>query len=374
DGIVPAFAMKAAGAIRQNSGRIVSRFGKNLDAAYLSHRVLLPEPEDAEVFMLENFVSYMRNILAIGRVDNLTLGDKPIESWIRQNEALLSRTIVNGDAEYKLELEDTIELSKNGFHNNLHQILESKKSKMARPYKDASKEASLKAISIFDSESITAVDSSMELSILSVFRRTYKDVVDIHEIPYLTQGTIIYSKVKDQFLLCITPKCDTVRIDFSKKFSFAILDEVDGKSFDMVIPLNPFVEQHKKEICEIKKDEVILSIMDDMILHDGKINDKTLNDTLKRLLSANYGDYIHLSTSPKFYTLEHIIFESDEKGRVPSSKICDDLIEFWDQDFNEYIWIGDLHDLNTISRVANLITNLNRTGNDEVEWLRRQYQ
>jgi len=35
---------------------------------------------------------------------------------------------------------------------------------------------------------------------------------------------------------------------------------------------------------------------------------------------------------------------------------------------NEYIWIGDLEDLDSQKRVSKLVGNLNRVGNDEVEW------
>lgn len=172
----------------------------------------------------------------------------------------------------------------------------------------------------------------------------------------------------------MTPKCDTVRIDTKKKFSFAVLEEVGGKKFDMVVPMNPFVKMNKVEVCECKQEEIISLIIDDCILNGGKLKDVSLNDDLQKLKNETYDEYSYLSTSSKFYTLEHVVFECDENRRILGNKIDDNLIEFWDQNLNEYIWIGDLHDLNTISRVGKLITNLNRTGIDELEWLRRQYQ
>ncbi|EGQ9479058.1 hypothetical protein F3526_24900 [Vibrio parahaemolyticus] len=245
---------------------------------------------------------------------------------------------------------------------------------MAAAFKDVAKEATLKAISIYDNQGNTAQESSRELSILSVFKRTYRDVADANEIPYLTQGTLVYSKKDDAFLLCVTPKCDTVRINKKKMFSFTVLEEVVGKKFDMIVPINSSVKANKIEICENKKNRLIGMIIDDRLQNDGKTKDHSLHNELRKLNSEKYEDYLHLITSPKFYALEHIVFECDEKRRVLGVKVNSDLIEFWDQDCNEYIWLGDLHDLNTISRISKLVTNLNRTGIDEFEWLRRQYQ
>lgn len=374
DGLIPSFAMKAAGAIRNNTGRIISRFGKDLDAAYLSHRVLLSDPEDSEVFMLEHFISYMRNILAIGRVDNFTLGADAIEPWVEHNFDLLSKKVVQDGNEYTLEKSELIKLCRDGFDDNLYQVLSGKKPNISAAFKDFSKTASLKAISIFDKEGYTARNSSIELSVLSVFRRTYQDIVNILEIPYLTQGTLIYSKFTDKFLLCVTPKCDTVRIDKEKKFSFVVLEETDGSKFDMVVPMNNFVAENKEKVSKRREEEVVRSIIDDRILNNGKTKNYVLYDDLASLRKKQYDKYVYLRTSSKFYALEHVIFECNENKRVLGINQGDELIEFWDQDCNDYIWLGDLHDLNTISRVGKLITNLNRAGTDEVEWLRRQYQ
>lgn len=367
-GLTPTFAMKSAAAIRKNTGRIISRFDNKLDNAYLAHRALLPEPQDSEVFMLENFVSYMRNILAISRVDNMTLGDKPIKCWITENNETLERKIKNGKEEYIFEINDIVELAQEGFSKKLFNILESKKKSMSKHYKDTSNNSSLNAISIFNSKKTNVIESSIELAILSSFRRTFKDIANAKETPYLTQGSLIYSKNRDLFLLCITPKCDTVRIEGELNFSFVILSEAPAKNFDIVIPPNKFVDINKSAMQEKIKHDII----DHYISNNNDEAKQKSQNKLKALNAHRAGNYIHLRTLPKFHTLEHIIFESDDKKRISSNNIEQNLIEFWDAECNEYIWIGDLHDLNTIHRVGSLVSNLNRTGTDEVEWLRRQ--
>ncbi len=381
DGLVPVFAMKSAASIRRNTGRIISRFRKNLDTAYLAHRALLPEPEDSEVFMLDNFVSYMRNILAISRIDNATLGADSIEQWIREHNEILDKKIKHGNNEYQCELNEMIELSQHGFLSRLYQILKSKKNAMCNAYKDTSKITFLQAISIFNRSDINVVESSVELSILSLFRRTFKDIIGTSETPYLTQGSLIYSKNKDQFLLCVTPKCDTVRIEEITNFSFVILNEVMvtdqeiDKEFDIVIPKNKFVIENKiKNHIPNKKDEIKKLIVDHCLTNKGKASNNTLHDQLKELDSIKNGNYMYLRTQPKFNKLKHILFDSEKNKKVSFNNTMTDLIDFFDADCNEYIWIGDLHDLNTITRVGNLVSNLNRTGTDEVEWLRRKHK
>lgn len=373
-GLTPIFAMKSAATVRKNTGRIISRFDSSLDTAYLAHRVLLPEPQDSEVFMLENFVSYTRNILAISRVDNLTLGDKSIEFWIKENNDKLDKKIKNEQGEYSLELDELIQLAQIGFSKKLYSILENKKEEICKPFKDTSNTPSLNAIKIFNSDKSDVIESSIELSILSSFRRTFKDIAGANETPYLTQGSLIYSKTKDLFLLCITPKCDTVRIEKEQKFSFVVLNEAPGKKFDIIIPENRFVNANKDKFRNKLREQIVYSLIDYRDLDDKDEIKLKLNEQLKTINSKEYSGYIYLRTTPKFHELEHINFESDDKKRIPSNNRCPDLIEFWDSEFNEYIWIGDLHDLNTIYRVGNLVSNLNRTGTDEVEWLRRHYQ
>jgi len=370
NGLIPAFAIKSAASIRKNTGRIISRFGKNLDSGYLAHRVLLPRADDSEVFMLENFVSYMRNILAISRVDNSTLGACTIEKWIKYNAEKLEKKIVHSDITCQIELADMIKLSREGFSGNLQKIINKSNRSISNEFDDISKKPSLDAISIFNTDKIQVIESSVELSILSSFRRTFKDIIGVNESPYLTQGSLIYSKSKNQFLLCITPKCDTVRISKKLNFSFVTLDETTDGKFDIVIPKNDMIDNHKQTIHKCEKLKIVEQVVDNILSNNIKAN-KSLRKQFHSFPPYEAKQYIYLHTTQKFHKLEHITFETDERKRVLSSNADPDIIIFWDENCDEYIWVGDLHDLNTISRVGNLVSNLNRTGTDEVEWLRR---
>jgi hypothetical protein len=379
DGLVPAFAMKAAATIRQNTGRIISRFGSNLDAAYLAHRALLTEPEDSEVFMLENYVSYLRNILSISRVDTQTLGSDSIDDWLGEKQEYLSKKIDFDNHRYEISLAGLKSISKLGFKAELYEVLSKEHPGIAESFKDTNKPCVEKAISVFDSTNgSTVIDSSIELSILSTFRRTFKDIAGQEEKPYLTQGSLIYSKADNQFLLCLTPKCDTVRLKEPSKFSFAILErKLVSSTFDIVAPIMEEVSDNLLRPLKEVRESVLYKIIDNRI-EQGKQQNSERNELYK-----THGDneafmslkgHVFLNTNLKFCKLEHISFSSDGNERVNPNLTEEQNHAFWDDEVNEYIWLGDMKDMDTQKRVSNLVGNLNRVGLDEVEWLRRQYQ
>ncbi|PMM52458.1 response regulator receiver domain [Vibrio lentus] len=376
DGLVPAFAMKAAATIRHNTGKIVTRFGSGLDIGYLSHRALLPNPSDSEVFMLEHFISYVRSVLAISQVDRQTLGEHCVSEWVESNAEALSKIIRFNNKDYPISVSGVKDLAKNGFENNLARVIANNTTDgISGAFTDSQKPCFEQAISIFDLQGGTcSTKSSIALSILAAFRRTFEDVGGFQK-PYLTQGSLVYSVSKNEFLLCVTPKCDTARVDVSETFSFAVLErKLLNKKFDLIIPVMNEVS------CLIKKpligevNELIYQIVDFQLNREEKpirIEAHTRLEEIKELL--DFERIIGLSTSDKFYKLKHISFSSDENRRVCSNVTEKGSLAFWDDDVNEYIWIGDLEDLDSQKRVSKLVGNLNRIGNDEVEWLRRRY-
>jgi hypothetical protein len=351
DGLFPAFAMKAAATIRHNTGRIIASFDKSLDIGYLGHRALLPTPQDSELFMLENFVSYLRNILAISKVDNETLGDDIIEKWIEKNYISLNSTYSKGTDKNLVKLEfDKKSLSnilKFGTNQNSSGLYEEiknshinfSKTKVTPPNEQEAlnlaesfankiikdNKIPLTFLDLFSSQDNCIELSSKKFSIMCSFKRTFRDINLELEKPYLTQGSLVFDPNKNRYFLCITPKCDTARVDGERQFSFAEMQQVDqSKKFDLVIP-------------DFRNSE----------------------------------DFFYLSLVTNFYNLKHFTFDGGVSNRVIGSEKFGDII-FTSKEGSTYIWIGDLADLSTQKRVSDLVGNLNRIGVDEVEWLRRQ--
>ncbi|ORT49527.1 hypothetical protein ST37_14120 [Vibrio sp. qd031] len=332
DGLMPVFAVRSASEIRRNIGSLTSKFAKTVDAGYLTHRSLLPSPEDAELFMLEIFVTHLRSLLAISKADQECLGVKAIDKWISENQIILERDIEAGGGQFNFTKANLIEVLTDGYDSQrddygLKKVLASLNDKNNQNNKLSKGKVNkiLKtdihnAFSVY-SKSGDALESIKELSVLSLFKRTRVDISK--DYPYLTQGTVIYCIGTSKYYLCVTPKCDTVRLSGVHNFSFAPLVESD-KGFDLVI--------------------------------------RDLNLT----------GYITLSTQNKFFNLEHIGFAPLE-GRVQ----CRDengmlIFESSDSLRKKYRWIGDLEELQAQKRVINVVGDLSRNGVDEMEWLRQQ--
>ncbi|MDK9761631.1 hypothetical protein KI743_06435 [Vibrio sp. D420a] len=332
NGLAPSFAVRSASEIRKNIGRLTSKFSSKVDAGYLTHRSLIPSPEDSELFMLEIFVSHLRSLLAISKADQDCLGIKAIEKWVDDSEKHLCREIEAGGAKFSFCRADLLEILTKGYDKDnddhgLRKVLFSL-SDQNNSGRDISKGKVNKILhksNLHEVFSVYAKDSSLldsvkELSVLSLFKRTRTDISK--DFPYLTQGTVVYCMGSEEYLLCVTPKCDTVRLNGKHNFSFSPLkSSADG--FDLVIR------------------------------------------------NKNLDGYQTLATKSKFYDLTHIEFSPHGDGRVQCREDQGRLI-FVAETGMKYQWIGDLEELQAQNRVIELVGDLSRNGVDEVEWLRQQ--
>lgn len=324
NGLLPAFALRSTAAIRQNTHHLLTRFPKDLDGAYLTHRALLPDPEDAEPFMLENFVSVVRNALSLQQVDRKSLGHEPISSWINQSEP---ERFKGSCLDNKVDF--TKEELKNIFRYGSDRLTSLIMEKVGRSEKSFTPQETDKVF-LEAGRIIASSDNELKrFSVLSSFKRSHEDVgwARPEHVPYLTQGTIIAEKGNlSKLFLCVTPKCDCIRIKYrngvtERTFSFANLT-ASGSS-DLVVNIK--------------------------------------------------GKYRLYNTNKKFHELNQIKFVSNDTSfRVEANfdNALKDFVFTENENSKQYIWIGDLKDLNTHYRVGGLVDNLNRVGYDEFEWLR----
>ncbi|MGB0662417.1 MAG: response regulator receiver domain [Pontibacterium sp.] len=347
NGLVPAFAMKATSTVRQCTGALLAKFSSDLDSGYLAHRALLPDPQDSEVLMLENYSSYLRNVLALAQVDRKTLGYDTLKLWVEEKyDSRYKKAKITGDGTHCKEItirkKGALESLEYGFTKGKEGLFK------AIQYETSSKRAKKivdvlanleRVVGAFGSYENEAKKSSQALACITAFRRTFRDLRVGH--PYLTQGTLIKSIDEGTYLVCVMPKCDTARVKKARKFSFARLTPSDGV-FDLVAP---------------------------------DINTK---DT-----------YVHLRTNFKFYELEHIVFKATASSKVEAVDDQDKLV-FESEPYNKietnrdkevaenqeagkkYLWIGDLEDLDVQTKVSSIVGDFNRIGVDEVEYLRRR--
>lgn len=327
DGLVSSFAMKAATTVRQNTGALLAKFDSSLDAGYLAHRSLLPNPEDAELLMLENYASYLRNILALAQVDRQTLGYDRIKDWVEDKYSTrYKKAKITGDShnEITLSKDNFLESFEHGFTINKKGLFKAiqKQTSASRAKIIVGTIANLERIvGAFGEKEGATEKSSQALSALTAFRRTYKD--KRVGLPYLTQGTLLKSVKSDKYFLCVMPKCDTARVNKKRNFLFAKLTTNNGE-YDLIAP------------------------------------DITQEDS-----------YVHLQTNLKFYQLEDIEFDAKKSVKVEAYEDGHSVI-FESVQGEQYYWIGDLEDLDIQNKVSCIVGDFNRIGVDEVEWVRRR--
>ena len=335
NGLLPAFALSSTAAIRRNTHHLLTRFSNDLDCAYLAHRGMIPDPEDAEPYMLENLVSVIRNTLSLEQVDREYLGERPISLWTDQ--ALNGGKTFTGKCHDKDVTFSPVEL-KEVFLGGTEKLKELIKEKAGCDSKNIDFDKAFAEAGKLLESGMSSENGLKRFSVLSSFKRSHEDIgwASSNNKPYLTQGTIIFFKSsgdKEKYLLCITPKCDCVRIRIGN----------GGQTWLQTPRKFSFVELKKKRKTEP---------------HDLIIN---MN-----------GTYIHLATKDKFHELIDISFESDSSSfRVESVlNSSPKQFKFRDVDSKDYQWVGDLKDLHIQDRVSTLVGNLNRVGLDEFEWLR----
>jgi hypothetical protein len=279
--------------------------------------------------MLENYASYLRNILALAQIDRKTLGYEIIKNWVDENyDSRYQKAKITDDGTPTEE----IILSKAGFLQSFeHGYNQGKRGLYKAIQEPTSGPRAKKIVKVlanlerivgaFGESDGEALKSSQALASTTAFRRTFRDL--IVGFPYLTQGTLIKSMEDDSYFLCVMPKCDTARVTKPRKFLFAKLECNEGV-FDLVAP-------------DIATD----------------------------------GAYVHLQTNFKFYNLEHFEFKAKNGPKVEAFGEHG-VVVFESEAGAKYQWIGDLEDLDAQTKVSSIVGDFNRVGVDEIEWVRRR--
>lgn len=317
-GLVSDFVLNSLTIIRANIFRLVNLFNKDIDAAFLSNRSLLPEPEDSKAQLVELLSQSINALLNYNKAAEY-ISDKLIEDWIDSynfteaiklsnkdlviDGAFLKKWVSRGfdfafrEAWQELNYGNFPENKFKEFHRNL--------------YKEATK-----YFSINGEHEI----KDAEFSILT----HQKSNIKIPETsPKLTLGTIVKQLIDDSYLyyVCIQQKCDSVRLDAARRFLFLPLIVVEDGKFHFII-------------CE-------------------------------------NNSYIRLKIQDSSYDLKTVKFQPNENGKFPISLEDDGNYRFTSVYNEQFLWLSDLKDAHAQRIANNYAAKLARVGLDESEWLRR---
>jgi hypothetical protein len=234
-GLLPNVVLSSIAAIRNNTHRILNRFSKDLDAAYLGHRMLLPHPDDAEEHLTSLVAQELSSVLDDAQVGSAA--DTESVASLVSESVLLARSIdpiTTLAAGKSLTVEDyALELVRHG--------IEWPGSGLSR---DKREKAHNWSTGIYSSDEAGAREIELRFAALMQTRSRYENPV-----PHLGLGVFIMDSESEQFYLCMQPVCDSARLESDTAFPFLPLNEVNkGGGFDFVLPSNGQLRSFKMRL------------------------------------------------------------------------------------------------------------------------------
>lgn len=340
-GIVSNVALQSISVIRRNVPSILGKFGSDIDPAFLSHRLFLDYPDDANDLTVDMIASELHSIL-----QNYKVGDmaniESIDAWI--NFGNRKSIICNESSGNRLSYDQMLACLKSGL--KWVEVPSTVIRKGKKPDKTVTR--------IFcddptNSELIDRIDC--KFAILTSLKYDFNNPI---AYPSITLGTILKSydiPAPDlaEYWLCIQPKCDTVRIKDKRKFFFLPLykqgEDQDGKpvdiqNFDLVVKETKYIKHY---------------------YHIGNYCYTELED-----------EYIKLSLKYNIYRGSHFEFSTNgsNDGTILAVKEDDSYI-FQTTNGMRFKWVSELKS-DQAQKIANdFAANISRVGTDISEYLRR---
>ena len=215
-GILPVTAVSAISAIREQTHHLLAKFPAELDHALVAHKCLIPDPDDAAQY-LTNLISDAISVLVSEKDVSKALSSEKVAQWLEMKFGSDHKDfswLKAITSEYQLEKIELI----NKYRNN-------------KLGKSKTKKTVLETLSVCE-------ESHTKMSILTkVLRSCVSDVPN--SAPDLTMGVVVATS-DDEYLLCIQPLCDSVRIksESTRKFPFLPLTQI--QNFSAESPEPPF--------------------------------------------------------------------------------------------------------------------------------------
>ncbi len=216
EGLLPSLVLTALAAVRENVYRVLGRFGPKLDPAFLAHRACLPQPAESEQHIGEQIASELHSIIEDDIIQMSPAGIDAIKLWLRGQF---------GDN--RVEFGQGKDMSQSEVLAMLKHGVEKKRGCLKKDGKDYpilsdgfsrgtqdGRELDRRLASAMSFRQVLA-DTARQLSMGTVVRRTGSNGVT---------------------LLCVTPKCDSVRLVEKSSFLFLPLSDPKSDTLQVVVP------------------------------------------------------------------------------------------------------------------------------------------
>ena len=317
-GLVRNCAIAGIAAIRDNAHRILTKFEKNLDPAYLGHRLMLPHPPDAEDHLVEALGSELISVLEENRPGACAdLG--AIESWLAQRE------------HEGLRIADRFSFPKgqgaiDGWRDLLSKGIDDDNAILPIGMRKSRLQKQATEPFLEDTEGVLRLNH--RFAALLCLKTRYPG-----RPPRLSIGSILHTREGDEgcYFLCLQPKCDSVRLSALSGF-----------------PLIPLIPLKDVEVS----------------------NQRT---SLRLVLETSKDQWKDFGINPKPSDLSIRFFmpSSDPPGEVVATGMQDGSFFFQDGEGRNYRWMAEMKDEHALGIAGEVASALARPGPNDAEWLRK---
>lgn len=317
EGLVRNVALASLATLRDNTHTLLGHLTKDLDPAFVAHRTLLANPIDAEHHAVELIIGELGSMLHSFDVGTTAAGPDALNAWLR----LRPEYQIAARPGKPLSAEEMIQIVIDG--------------KFGQGVSKGQWERDSTTVLAGNDE--LAQKANHGLAIATSLSRKYTATSNQKKASKLTLGTILkrIEVISDQteYLLCLQPRCDCVRIDPKKE------KDKNGRDFIFVSCARAGDEKQKFHIV--------------IPVRDG---DKFMTVPLEIDMSKP----VVLRFSP---------------GEADRGVICTRMEDgqelFVATDKTKYEWIGQLKEAQAQRFANDFAMKLSRVGLNEHEWLRR---
>lgn len=318
-GIVPQVLLASLAALRDNTPRLLGRLRADIDPGYLWHRTALLQPSEAEDHLVNAIAGEFRTVLEDEHVGSYA-GIDVLEHWAREQ----TQPDINKDFAADFAAKSTVTAEDVRLLLELGSREDNVKKKFQTFANCASKKKFIECpLAGFAETKEKATRSNERFAELLSLETRYGE-----RPPRLTLGAIVRvgDKVNPRWLLCVQPRCDSVRLKGATDFPFLPLTE-DPAAFGILVPSGEG-GCHRLRVGRKVRDIKVLSFK----VPDGQ--DRVMADVRKPT-----------AEKPEFV--------------------------FVDEALTEYTWVADLKPEYAQRIVQELASDFSRVGLTESEWLRR---
>ena len=205
EGLLPSIALTSLTAVRECAHKVLDRFNSDLDPAFMAHRACLPNPQDAERQIVSHVAEEFRGLMDDAVAGESPAGDEAVEGWLRGRNGGKA-PFVFGDR--SLDVDQTITLANRGL----------KASSLAE-------EAFRTLTTGFAGRDIADLDE--RLAWIMSFRTLFNAPP-----PTLWLGSVVTGHLDEgeKHLMCMRPRCDSVRLKLDEGAWFFFLPLVDPRN------------------------------------------------------------------------------------------------------------------------------------------------